>query len=87
MINIPFQGYVGTEKVGATAVVGLLPNGVTLGSNTPATKEEDGLIILNVAKGADFGSPAILTGDVTLTFSISDQQLVKHFTWSKLRWC
>ena len=85
LINIPFQGYVGTEKVGATAVVGLLPNGVTLGSNTPATKEEDGLIILNVAKGADFGNPSILTGDVTLTFSISDQQLVKHFTWSKTK--
>lgn len=85
LINIPFQGYVGTEKVGATAVVGLLPNGVTLGSNTPATKEEDGLIILNVAKGADFGSPSILTGDVTLTFSISDQQIIKHFTWSKTK--
>lgn len=85
LINIPFQGYVGTEKVGATAVVGLLPNGVTLGTNTPATNEEDGLIILNVAKGADFGGEDVLTGDVTITFSVGEQQVVKHFTWSKTK--
>lgn len=85
LINIPFQGYVGTGKVGATAVVGLLPNGVTLGSNTPATEEEDGLIILNVAKGADFGGEDILTGDITLTFNVGDQQIVKHFTWGKTK--
>lgn len=85
LINIPFQGYIGTEKSGATAVVGLLPNGVTLGSNTPATKEEDGLIVLNVAKGADFGNASILTGDIILTFSIDNQQIVKYFTWSKTK--
>lgn len=85
LVNIPFQGYVGTEKVGATAVVGLLPNGVTLGSNTPATEEEDGLIILNVAKGADFGGEDVLTGDITITFSVGEQQIVKHFTWSKTK--
>lgn len=85
LINIPFQGYVGTDKVGATVVVGLLPNGVTLGSNTPATEEQDGLIILNVSKGADFGNPDILTGDITLTFSVGEQQIVKHFAWSKTK--
>lgn len=85
LINIPFQGYVGTEKVGATAVVGLLPSGVTLGSNSAATSDTDGLIILNVAKGADFGGKNILTGNITITFAVGDQQIVKYFTWSKTK--
>lgn len=71
LINIPFNGFIGTEKVGATATVGLLPNGVTLGSNTPATGIEDGLIVLNVAAGADFGGVDVLTGDIAITFTLS----------------
>ena len=85
LINIPFQGYIGTNKSGASASVGVLPSGVTLGSNTPATEEQDGLIILNVSKGADLGGSSILTGDITITFTVEDQQIVKYFTWSKTK--
>lgn len=81
LIEIPFAGYLGTKKVDTSAVVGLLPNGVTLGSITDSTTTKDGLIILNVAKGANLGKVA--NGKVIITFSIQNQKIAKHFTWCK----
>ena len=81
LIEIPFAGYLGTKKVDTSAVVGLLPNGVTLGSVTDSTTTKEGLIVLNVAKGANLGN--VSNGKVVITFSIQNQNIAKHFTWCK----
>lgn len=83
LINIPFVGYEGFEKTDCTATVGLLPNGITLGQNTPCTKTEDGLIILNVAKDSDLGG--VSSGSITITFSLKERKMKKHFTWTKTK--
>ena len=83
LIDIPFTGYIGNVQKATTVSVGILPNGVTLGSNTPSTETESGKIVLNVANGADFGGTDVLTGYIILTFSVDDHEVVKRFTWSK----
>lgn len=83
LIEIPFIGYKGTTQIATSAVVGLLPNGVLLGEKTDSTDTESGKIILNVFDNADFGGTDILTGYISITFTIDDTQIVKRFTWSK----
>lgn len=83
LIDIPFTGYIGNVQKTTTVSVGILPNGVTLGSNTPSTETESGKIVLNVANGADFGGTDVLTGYIILTFSVDGNEVVKRFTWSK----
>ena len=85
LINIPFMAFKGLEKVPCSAVVGVLPSGITLGSNTPSTTDEDGLIILNVAGKADLGDPNILSGYINLTFAVENQNILKRFIWTKTK--
>lgn len=85
LINIPFMAYKGLEKVPCSAVVGVLPSGITLGSNTPSTADEDGLIILNIAAKTDLGGSNILSGYINLTFTVETQSILKRFIWTKTK--
>ena len=85
LINIPFVAFKGLEKVPCSAVVGVLPSGITLGSNTAATVDEDGLIVLNVAAKSNLGGTNILSGYVNLTFSVENQTILKRFIWTKTK--
>ncbi|MBC5688240.1 hypothetical protein H8S37_04760 [Mediterraneibacter sp. NSJ-55] len=83
LIEIPFTGYAGSLQTATTVNVGVLPSGITLGSNTPATDTSSGKVVLNVADGADFGGIDILTGYIILTFTINSHVITKRFTWTK----
>ena len=85
LINIPFVAFKGLGKVPCSAVVGVLPSGITLGSNTSATVDEDGLIVLNVAAKSNLGGTNILSGYVNLTFSVENQTILKRFIWTKTK--
>ena len=82
-ITIPFTGYVGITQTACTCTVGTLPTGITVKSNTAATATAAGKLELSVAASSDLGGTAILTGDITLTFTISGQTVTKVFTWTK----
>lgn len=85
LIEIPFTGYKGFDRVDCSVSVGLLPDGVTLGSNTASTPDTDGLIILNIAKDATLGGESVLNGKVTLTFTIDGKNMSRYFTWVKTK--
>lgn len=85
LLSIPFSAYQGFDRIPCTASVGVLPNGVTLGSNTPATAEASGEIILNVAKGATFGNASITTGKIVITLTANKQNVSKNFIWTKVK--
>lgn len=85
LIEIPFTGYKGFDRVDCSVSVGLLPDGVTLGSNTASTPDTEGLIILNVAKDATLGGASVLNGKVTLTFTIDGKNMSRYFTWVKTK--
>lgn len=85
LIEIPFTGYKGFNRVDCSVSVGLLPDGVTLGSNTASTPDTEGLIILNVAKDATLGGASVLSGKVTLTFTIDGKNMSRYFTWVKTK--
>ena len=82
-ITIPFTGYVGITQTACTCVVGTLPTGITLKTNTAATASAAGKVELSVAASSDLGAAATLTGDITLTFTISGNTVTKVFTWTK----
>ena len=82
-ITIPFTGYVGITQTACSCTVGTLPTGITVKSNTAATATTAGKVELSVANSSDLGGTAILTGDITLTFTISGQSVAKVFTWTK----
>lgn len=85
LIEIPFSGYKGTEKIPCSVSVGVLPSGVTLGGNVPSTATSDGMVTLNVAQHATFGGADILNGTVIFTFSIDGIQMIRYFSWVKTR--
>lgn len=85
LIEIPFTGYKGFDRINCSVSVGLLPDGVTLGSNTASTPDTEGLIILNVAKDATLGGTSVLNGKVTLTFTIDGKNMSRYFTWVKTK--
>lgn len=80
-ITIPFTGYVGITQTATTCTVGTLPTGITLKTNTAATATAAGKIELSVANASDLGGT--LSGNITLTFTISNKTVVKVFTWTK----
>lgn len=84
-ISIPFTGYVGITQTACTCAVGTLPTGITLKTNTAATATAAGLIELSVAASSDLGGTAVLTGNITLTFTISGKTATKIFTWTKCK--
>lgn len=85
LINIPFAGYKGTNRVACTVSVGTLPSGVTLKTNTASTTSADGSVVLSVANGATFGGSSVLTGEITLTFTLENKSIIKKFTWTKTK--
>lgn len=85
LIEIPFTGYKGFNRIDCSVSVGMLPDGVTLGSNTASTPDTEGLIILNVAKDATLGGASVLSGKVTLTFTIDSKNISRYFTWVKTK--
>lgn len=92
-ISIPFSAYQGITRVPVTATVVTLPTGVTVLTNTAGTANSSGLLILQVASGATFGSTSLLTGDIniTLTATITDANTGntsttstdQKYTWTK----
>lgn len=83
LIEIPFKGYKGVSQVNTSVTASLLPNGVTIASNTPATDTTSGMLVLNVADNADFGGNDIITGFINLIFTIENNTISKRFIWSK----
>lgn len=84
-ITIPFTGYVGITQTACTCTVGTLPTGITLKTNTAATATAAGKVELSVAASSDLGGTSLLTGDITLTFTLSGQSIAKTFTWTKAK--
>lgn len=84
LITIPFSAYKGVEQIASTAVVGVLPSGMTLGSNTPSTATESGEIILNVAANATLGNANVTSGEIPITITADSIEIIKHFVWTKV---
>ena len=84
-ITIPFTGYVGITQTACTCAVGTLPTGITLKTNTAATATAAGKVELSVAASSDLGSASTLTGNITLTFTLSGKSIAKTFTWTKAK--
>ena len=84
-ISIPFTGYVGITQTACACSVGTLPTGITVKSNAAATASTAGILELSVAASSDLGGTAVLTGNITLTFTISGKSVVKTFTWTKAK--
>ena len=82
-ISIPFTGYVGITQTACTCAVGTLPAGITVKTNTASTASAAGKLELSVAASSDLGNASVLSGDITLTFTISGKTITKVFTWTK----
>lgn len=85
LLEIPFSGYKGLDKISCTASVGILPSGMTLGSCEGSTEINDGKIVLNVSKGSNLGGNDILSGKINITFTLNGRAVAKQFTWSKVK--
>lgn len=85
LLSIPFSAYKGFDRIACTVSVGVLPSGITLGSNAPATATSSGEIVLNVAKNATLGNASATTGNIQLTFTVESQQFVRNFIWTKVK--
>ena len=66
-IEIPYSGYQGTSRKGATVTYSTLPTGMTA-SKTDATTSADGKLTLTVASGATLGGAS--NGTITLTIKV-----------------
>ena len=84
-ITIPYYAYKGITRVAVTAVVGTLPTGVTVQSNTAGTTSADGVLVLRVASGATFGgtTDTYNTGDITITLTAVSKSVDYKYTWTK----
>lgn len=82
-IAIPFTGYIGITQTACSCVVGKLPTGMTVKTNTASTATVAGSIVLSVAASATLGGGNILNGTIDLTFTLSGKSIVKKFTWTK----
>lgn len=84
LLEIPFAGYEGFQKVACDVTVGELPSGISHTVEN-ATPEKEGKVILNVAKNATLGGADILNGVINLTFTLKGQSVVKQFSWTKTK--
>lgn len=82
-IAISFTGYIGITQTACSCVVGKLPTGMTVKTNTASTATVAGSIVLSVAASATLGGGNILNGTIDLTFTLSGKTIVKKFTWTK----
>lgn len=84
-ITVPFTGYVGITQTACSCTVGTLPTGMTVKSNTACTTTVAGKLEISVAASSDLGGTSILSGTISLTFSISGKSVVKNFAWTKAK--
>lgn len=86
-ISIPFYAYSGITRIPVSATVTTLPSGVIVKNNSDGTTSSDGVLVLNVANGSNFGNASLLTGDITITLSCTyngqTQSMDQKFTWTK----
>lgn len=80
-IAVDFFGYVGATRTAVTAVVGTLPSGITVGTNTAGTSGADGVLTFSVAAGSNLGGGS--AGNIPVTLTCNSIPLVKQFSWSK----
>lgn len=83
VISIPFTGYVGITQTTCTCAVGTLPTGITVKTNTATTDSAAGKLEFSAVASSNLGADATLTGNITLTFTISGKTVTKVFTWTK----
>lgn len=85
-ITIPFFAFSGITRIPVTAVLGTLPTGVSITSNTAGTVNAEGSIVLAVANGATF-SNTLNQGQInitlTATYNGQNQSTTHKYTWSK----
>lgn len=84
LLEIPFSGYEGFDKVACEVSVGLLPPGMSHTSEN-ATPDKDGLVTLNISENSDLGGSEILNGTIPLTFTIKGNKITKQFSWTKTK--
>lgn len=84
LLEIPFSGYEGFDKVACEVSVGLLPPGMSHTSED-ATPDKDGLVTLNISENSDLGGSEILNGTIPLTFTIKGNKITKQFSWTKTK--
>jgi hypothetical protein len=80
-ISVNFFGYVGSTRAAATATVGTLPTGMTVGVNTPGTVSADGILTFQVAAGATLDGAT--NGTVPITLTVNGIPRAYIFSWSK----
>lgn len=80
-VTIPFTAYKGIEQIPATCEVGTLPSGATLDSNTSSTANSNGSIILSFVEDFDLNNNN--NGNIQLTFTVDELEIIKYFSWSK----
>lgn len=82
-IQVDFYGYVGATRTAATAAVGTLPSGITVGTNTPGTTSADGILTLAVANGSTLGGTD--SGVIPITITCNGISRAINFSWSKAK--
>lgn len=83
-ISIPFVAFKGTSQIASSVVVGSLPSGVSVSSNTASTSSSNGEIRLHVNAGVNLGGSNLISGYINLTFSASGLSIPKRFLWTKI---
>lgn len=66
-----------------TAVVGTLPSGITVDTNTAGTASADGVLTLKVASGSTLGGGD--TGTIAITLTCNSVSRVFVFSWAKAK--
>lgn len=80
-ITIPWGAYQGDQRVAATVAVTGLPAGMSVSTNTAASKTADGSLVIAVANGSALGGNS--SGTFTMTFTVGTNEFVRYFSWAK----
>lgn len=80
-IPVNFFAYQGSTRIAATALVGTLPDGLTVGTNTAGTAGADGQLTLLVGANKTLGGANSGTVDITITAAGIPRTY--KFAWSK----
>lgn len=77
-VTINYSALMGSTRVDASCKVSNFPSGVTLVSNTNASSNQDGTIVLKISKNANLGNA--LSSNIKVVFTILDSD---QFTFDK----
>lgn len=81
-ITIPYDCYLGTVRTaGKASVATPLPSGMSVKSNTDATENAGGTIVLSIEQGASLFSS--YSGEITITFTSNSLTSTHKFTLTK----